>query len=314
MPAIAAPDKPFNDADLARLDKLLWDHVAAHGGMILEALDGFFSAMFVGPIEVALDYLIALAWVNPPDATLQADTVNEINQLLARYWTHVGKRISRDPESLGSEAVPPILLTEDVLQAMESDDLQSMESEHPFGADWASGFEYGTQFAEEGWDARSLSDEVLADGLAMISLLMEGTIDADAIDDESLAAENDSDEAEEVEEVEDDASRAEEIETFLQNVESLRDAPDEPWESDEDMDDEAMVFDEMLDAPLKLHERIEIISELPGILHLMHLRHMDELNPQPVRRDVNEVGRNDLCPCGSGKKFKKCHGDPSRLH
>ena len=20
------------------------------------------------------------------------------------------------------------------------------------------------------------------------------------------------------------------------------------------------------------------------------------------------VGRNDLCPCGSGKKFKKCHG------
>jgi preprotein translocase subunit SecA len=25
------------------------------------------------------------------------------------------------------------------------------------------------------------------------------------------------------------------------------------------------------------------------------------------------VGRNELCPCGSGKKFKRCHGDP-RLH
>ena len=24
--------------------------------------------------------------------------------------------------------------------------------------------------------------------------------------------------------------------------------------------------------------------------------------------DGKEVGRNDLCPCGSGKKFKKCHG------
>ena len=23
------------------------------------------------------------------------------------------------------------------------------------------------------------------------------------------------------------------------------------------------------------------------------------------------VGRNDECPCGSGKKFKKCHGAPS---
>jgi len=22
------------------------------------------------------------------------------------------------------------------------------------------------------------------------------------------------------------------------------------------------------------------------------------------------VGRNDLCPCGSGRKFKRCHGDP----
>jgi preprotein translocase subunit SecA len=22
------------------------------------------------------------------------------------------------------------------------------------------------------------------------------------------------------------------------------------------------------------------------------------------------VGRNELCPCGSGKKFKRCHGDP----
>jgi preprotein translocase subunit SecA len=30
---------------------------------------------------------------------------------------------------------------------------------------------------------------------------------------------------------------------------------------------------------------------------------------QPVQRRTGEkVGRNDLCPCGSGKKYKKCHG------
>ena len=28
--------------------------------------------------------------------------------------------------------------------------------------------------------------------------------------------------------------------------------------------------------------------------------------PAPVRRDQPKVGRNDPCPCGSGKKFKKC--------
>ena len=27
-----------------------------------------------------------------------------------------------------------------------------------------------------------------------------------------------------------------------------------------------------------------------------------------VKRDAPKVGRNDPCPCGSGKKFKKCHG------
>ncbi len=30
--------------------------------------------------------------------------------------------------------------------------------------------------------------------------------------------------------------------------------------------------------------------------------------PQTVRRNQPKVGRNDPCPCGSGKKYKKCHG------
>ncbi|MCX7100644.1 MAG: preprotein translocase subunit SecA [Methylobacter sp.] len=29
---------------------------------------------------------------------------------------------------------------------------------------------------------------------------------------------------------------------------------------------------------------------------------------QPFTREGNKVGRNDPCPCGSGKKFKQCHG------
>ncbi|OLE65193.1 MAG: preprotein translocase subunit SecA [Acidobacteria bacterium 13_1_20CM_2_68_14] len=30
--------------------------------------------------------------------------------------------------------------------------------------------------------------------------------------------------------------------------------------------------------------------------------------PQPAQRATGRVGRNDPCPCGSGKKYKKCHG------
>jgi len=29
---------------------------------------------------------------------------------------------------------------------------------------------------------------------------------------------------------------------------------------------------------------------------------------KPITRDMPKVGRNDPCPCGSGKKYKKCHG------
>jgi preprotein translocase subunit SecA len=31
---------------------------------------------------------------------------------------------------------------------------------------------------------------------------------------------------------------------------------------------------------------------------------------EPIRKG-EKVGRNDPCPCGSGKKYKKCHGKPT---
>ena len=33
----------------------------------------------------------------------------------------------------------------------------------------------------------------------------------------------------------------------------------------------------------------------------------DEKKSQPIRIG-KKVGRNDPCPCGSGKKYKHCHG------
>jgi len=32
------------------------------------------------------------------------------------------------------------------------------------------------------------------------------------------------------------------------------------------------------------------------------------MKAEPFRRDQPKVGRNDPCPCGSGKKYKQCHG------
>jgi uncharacterized protein YecA (UPF0149 family) len=32
--------------------------------------------------------------------------------------------------------------------------------------------------------------------------------------------------------------------------------------------------------------------------------------PIPIVERSSKPGRNDPCPCGSGKKYKKCHGGP----
>jgi preprotein translocase subunit SecA len=33
-----------------------------------------------------------------------------------------------------------------------------------------------------------------------------------------------------------------------------------------------------------------------------------QAKPAPFVRQMDKIGRNDPCPCGSGKKYKHCHG------
>lgn len=61
----------------------------------------------------------------------------------------------------------------------------------------------------------------------------------------------------------------------------------------------------------KEHERKKIIQAItPTVrdIHAYWLARRAEQAPdtQPLRRSEPRVGRNDPCPCGSGKKYKKC--------
>ena len=64
--------------------------------------------------------------------------------------------------------------------------------------------------------------------------------------------------------------------------------------------------------------RAEIVAQLPVILQIIaaYWRDPDRQLPyiEPIRS--TKVGRNEPCPCGSGKKFKKCCGgsSPATLH
>lgn len=54
-------------------------------------------------------------------------------------------------------------------------------------------------------------------------------------------------------------------------------------------------------------EQVEQIKPKEQEMHLMH-GSQEESQLEPTKRSEDKVGRNDPCPCGSGKKYKKCHG------
>ena len=50
------------------------------------------------------------------------------------------------------------------------------------------------------------------------------------------------------------------------------------------------------------------VSEEPVDVEALTLPDEPEAKTQPFKRFGDKIGRNDPCPCGSGKKYKQCHG------
>ena len=42
--------------------------------------------------------------------------------------------------------------------------------------------------------------------------------------------------------------------------------------------------------------------------HADEARNISQSKPQPIVNNGPKIGRNDPCPCGSGKKYKNCCG------
>jgi preprotein translocase subunit SecA len=65
---------------------------------------------------------------------------------------------------------------------------------------------------------------------------------------------------------------------------------------------------------VEIKPRLDITDEVPANAELKTNESQIESNlsggeaPQKSADNVEKVGRNESCPCGSGKKYKKCHG------
>ncbi|MEO8739212.1 MAG: UPF0149 family protein [Casimicrobiaceae bacterium] len=73
---------------------------------------------------------------------------------------------------------------------------------------------------------------------------------------------------------------------------------------------------EMRPNPITPEQREDIIKHMAAGLVQIHRYYLDRRGAEPrgpadsrtIRRESAKVGRNDPCPCGSGKKYKHCHG------
>ena len=73
------------------------------------------------------------------------------------------------------------------------------------------------------------------------------------------------------------------------------------------------IYDDEENGEVILHlnekELTQLESDLPHVLLDIYCYWQAIINkPQTVRREGEKVGRNDPCPCGSGKKYKACCG------
>jgi uncharacterized protein len=59
---------------------------------------------------------------------------------------------------------------------------------------------------------------------------------------------------------------------------------------------------------LEYRQRLDIIASLPGMLADLQRHRIDALTPREPLRRAEAPERNAPCPCGSGRKFKKCCG------
>ncbi|HEY2346809.1 MAG TPA: UPF0149 family protein [Xanthomonadaceae bacterium] len=230
----AANDDSIPAAGRDALRSLLALRAVPFGGLSLEGLDGFLTALAVGPELVFPDEWLPAIWgAREPRWESTAETERVHGRLLA-LWNDVLRRVALDP-----------------VEQVDADDraiFDRLDAGVPQGQAWAEGFLDGVEFAPEGWDDWS-------DDHAWID---------DALND---------------------------IEALTWPIVPDGFVPDDGGPS------------------IEADDREGVLADLPGIVNRLY-RHrlVEEAAHTPIRREAPKVGRNDPCPCGSGRKYKKCCG------
>ena len=221
---------PISDKDIEIIDNIL---SRAIDGEIqnLEMLDGFLTALIIGPEFVPLSEFIPIITRSASDKNLIFKNEKELEtffDILKRHYNHINETFNND------DIYMPLLLEDDQGVAK--------------GNYWAMGFMKGTELNRALWADLLTSDVVASEMIPIFALRYENDDDPD-----------------------------------------LR-----PYEDPISSDQRDELLVSMIASVKRLYDLFRSAEE--------ELISLDQ-NPTHSK---NKTGRNDLCPCGSGKKFKKC--------
>ena len=190
----------IGDDQVARLDELLEACADEHGGMTLEMLDGFLSALVVGPDLVPPSEYLPCIWTEEL-VWESAEEAEEALGLVMALWNDITRRVCAPlpDEDMAEEAAFALLEASTPLLAMPEDldllDPQVVEqnAELPLAASWANGFLAGISLRRDAWDAWADEDDEVAEDIedlvrmSLFNAEHAGELELDAEDVPALA-------------------------------------------------------------------------------------------------------------------------------
>jgi uncharacterized protein len=288
----------LDTADFETLADMLQRNAQAGDGIMdFEMLDGFLCGVIVAPTPVPPgDWLPQVLGDGAfPDQQSAEAAVGA----LMRLYNAVTQRLAAEFDEKGEEEPPLRIYVHrlnpdgSLIEHLSEADFNQADEEagtdptaDPEAADdddavafvgalWSVGFALATQLAENDWEAAAEEWELVDEILHLSDLLLPEVPE---------------DEDEDVEDAEDESAEL-------------------PFEAQDDLGEPGEDDLPDSDEPLTTEERVIALGEMSEALHeLYQLNQQRAQARQTVRRESPKVGRNDPCPCGSGRKYKFCHG------
>ncbi len=235
---------PLADAEIDELERFLMSDFTSDETLMLDGLDGYLTAIAVGPTTLRPSEWLPGIWGSTPGdapAFETSEQAQRIFELIMRHYNGIIWSLQNSPDEF-----QPLIGT--MTYAGDA-------HEYPDAEGWAMGFMQGVALAHPHWEPL-LDDAQGEHWLRPLHLLGAEEVSAD---DEALTR------------------LPAQRETLAAQIPSSI----------------AAIYRFWLPYRDAVHERQLATT---------------------IRRNSPKIGRNDPCPCGSGKKFKKCCDAASILH